>query len=323
LFFNKLKINKILRLLYIIKTIHYTLTNKSMRYILTILLIGILVNLNAQAPDFTLTDIDGTTHNLYTYLGEGKTVVLNFSTTDCGECWNFHETRNMNTANTLYGASAANEMVFLFLEIDSTSGLSALEGNGLYTVGNWLNETDFPIIDDAQDVAAEYDVTDVPTVIAICAADTMTTDLYTAGYPTPQEMYISHKACTPASIADDISIIDIATETFCGALKPELILINTGTDTVNTVQIEFASDMQIDTVDWGSALAPGEYVELTFGTTITEATSVTATILTVNGTEDGSSFTKNVEAATLQFAERITVTIETDGFGCETQWDLR
>ncbi len=292
-----------------------------MRYILTVLLITTLANLNAQAPDFTLTDIDGTTHNLYTYLNEGKTVVLNFSTTDCGECWNFHETRNMNTANTLYGASGTDEMVFLFLEIDSTSTLSALEGDGLYTAGNWLNNTDFPIIDDAQEVAAEYDITDVPTVIAVCA-DMTTIDLYTAGYPTPQSMYIAHNACIPASIANDLAIIDITTETFCGAISPELILMNTGLDTVNTAQIEFTSDVQVDTVDWSGALAPGESTELTFNTTITEATSITATILNANSVADGSSFTKNVESAPLQFAERITVTIQTDGFGCETKWDF-
>jgi len=148
-----------------------------MRYILTTLLIATLANLNAQAPDFTLTDIDGTTHHLYGYLGEGKTIILNFATTDCGECWNFHQTQNMNTANALYGASGTDEMVFLFLEIDSTSGLSELQGEGLYTSGDWLTGTTFPVIDNAQDVAAQYDITSVPAVVAVCG-DTTATHLY-------------------------------------------------------------------------------------------------------------------------------------------------
>ncbi len=292
-----------------------------MRYILTALLITTFTNINAQATDFTLTDIDGTTHNLYTYLNEGKTVVLNFSTSDCGECWNFHETRNMNTANTLYGAGGTDEMVFLLLEIDSLSGLEELEGMGLNTAGNWLSETDFPIIDNAQDVAAEYGISNVPTVIAVCA-DTTTSDLYTAGYPSPQSMYIAHNACTPASINNDLSIIDITNETSCGTLHPELILMNTGADTVNAAQIQFTSDIQIDTADWTGTLAPDEYAELTFSTSIMEATNITATILSTNGTADGSSFTKNLELAPLQFAEQIIITIQTDGFGCETQWDF-
>jgi len=292
-----------------------------MRYILTILLISALTNLNAQAPDFILTDTDGTTHNLYSYINEGKTVVLNFSTTDCSECWNFHETGNMNTANALYGPSGTDEMVFLLLEIDSLSGMNALQGEGLYTAGNWLTGTDFPIIDNAQDVAAQYGITDTPTVIAVCA-DTTTTDLYTAGYPTASSMYITHNKCVPTSTANELTIIDMSNEVFCGALKPQLILMNTGTDTINTAEIEFASDIQADTVNWVSTLAPNQYTKLTFNTIITEATTITATILTTNGMADGNTFTKTVEAAPLQFAERITISIRTDGFGCETQWDF-
>jgi hypothetical protein len=32
----------------------------------------------STAPDFTMTDINGNTHNLYSYLNSGKTVILDF-----------------------------------------------------------------------------------------------------------------------------------------------------------------------------------------------------------------------------------------------------
>jgi thiol-disulfide isomerase/thioredoxin len=48
-------------------------------------------SLNAQvavevAPDFTVKDVDGNQHHLYDYLDNGKLVVIDFFTTNCGPC---------------------------------------------------------------------------------------------------------------------------------------------------------------------------------------------------------------------------------------------
>jgi|GEM_PF-1107868 len=293
-----------------------------MRYILTILLITVLTNLNAQAPDFTLTDINGISHNLYTYLGEGKTVVIHFAATDCVECWDFHDTQNMNLANVAYGTAGTDEMVFLLLETNADTGEDALQGNGLYTHGNWISGTSYPIIDDAGGTAADYGITDLPTIIAICPTDTISTDLYTAGYPTPAEMYITHNICTPATTTNDLTIIDIPTESFCGTLNPELLLLNTGSDTITDITFEISTDTQSEMITWNGNMAPNEPTTLTLGTTITEGTTIEVTALDVNATPDGSSFTKTVIQAQTNCVEELVITIVTDGFGCETGWNL-
>jgi thiol-disulfide isomerase/thioredoxin len=59
-------------------------------FILLILLSG-LSQLKAQtgltvAQDFTAKDVYGTSHNLFSYLDEGKIVLISFFTTTCGSC---------------------------------------------------------------------------------------------------------------------------------------------------------------------------------------------------------------------------------------------
>ena len=43
------------------------------------------------APDWTLTDINGTSHNLYSLLDNGYSVVIDLNATWCGPCWSYHQ----------------------------------------------------------------------------------------------------------------------------------------------------------------------------------------------------------------------------------------
>ncbi|MBK9193545.1 MAG: redoxin domain-containing protein [Flavobacteriales bacterium] len=66
-------------------------------------------------PDFTGTDLNGVTHNLYDYLDQGYTVVVDVSATWCGPCWNYHNTGALEDLYTTYGpGTAADKVMVLF-----------------------------------------------------------------------------------------------------------------------------------------------------------------------------------------------------------------
>ncbi|MGY8988302.1 MAG: TlpA family protein disulfide reductase [Flavobacteriales bacterium] len=90
-----------------------------MKKLYTILLLSLsLVSLNAQtslttAVDFTVTDVHGNTHNLFTYLDDGKHVIVDFFFTTCGPC--ISSVPTMNTAFTNYGCNSG-EVIFIAID---------------------------------------------------------------------------------------------------------------------------------------------------------------------------------------------------------------
>ena len=67
-----------------------------MKKLLLAILTIITINVSAQlpdgslAPDWTMTDLNGTVHHLYEYLDDGYTVFIDFSAVWCGPCWSYH-----------------------------------------------------------------------------------------------------------------------------------------------------------------------------------------------------------------------------------------
>ncbi len=83
------------------------------KLLLSILLLASLNMAKAQlpdgaiAPDFTLTDINNVTHNLYNYLNQGKKVYIDVSATWCGPCWNYHNTHALDDLWAQHGPAGA------------------------------------------------------------------------------------------------------------------------------------------------------------------------------------------------------------------------
>ena len=132
----------------------------------------------AMAPDFTVTDLSGGVWNLHQQLGQGKAVILDFSTTWCGPCWDYHKSGALEEFWMNYGPQGTDEAKVFFIESDEYTDLEDLQGIGDMTEGDWLEGTEYPMIDDFV-LPLEYQVNYYPTLYLVCPDTTYTFYFYT------------------------------------------------------------------------------------------------------------------------------------------------
>ena len=218
------------------------------------------------APDFTLTDINNVTHNLYNYINQGKRVYIDVSATWCGPCWSFHNTHALDDLWAQHGpagapgvnANTTDDCIVLFIEGDVSTTNDELHGIGANTQGDWVTGVSHPIIDLQQGSTfnSDYNIGYFPTIYMICQ-DKIIREV---GQMSAAQLYAAGSVC-PAALPN-ASVDVIASNTFpntimCGnMLAPTLKFINYSTTSLTsaTVNIKY-NGTTIHTYPWTGNVA--------------------------------------------------------------------
>jgi hypothetical protein len=318
-----------------------------MKKILLFAIIALLSFNNAQAqlpngstaPDFTLVDLNGTSHNLYTYLDSGYTVFIDFSAIWCPPCWSYHASGALEDLYIHHGPAGmpnvnpntTDDVMVFFIEGDEGT-LAELNG-GPGSQGDWVTGTPYPIIptytgSNSTQVTSDYQIGYWPTVYQVCP-DRILSECGTSASP-----YSLVSACLPpASNNDDARTFNYAGETVTceGDLVPEIMIQNYGLTNLTSLSIEVNINGASQSITpWTGNLSTYATDNVTLPTLIGLANNdlIAIDVSLPNGVVDQDSSNNptisfNITLATQNTNPTVTINITTDQYGAETTWDLK
>ncbi len=289
------------------------------------------LNLNAQmpdgtvVPDFTTTDLDGNTHNLYEYLEQGKTVILDVYAVWCPPCWSYHQTHALEDAYKEFGPEGSDNLVIMGIEGDASTSVSSIWTGAGNSLGDWTEGISYVMVDDAS-VASLLEIGYYPTIYKICPVDKT---IYEIGQLSLDAIanQVFDTDCMPPANNIDVGFAGIAdSPELCPGESTDLSVevINLGSETVQQYSVKVynpAGDLvaqapfvgnhytyQKKTVNLGAYTATGND-DLTY-------------VIDLNNDEADVNNTRNKSINSAPTAQGNTINLElkTDFYGFETYW---
>jgi thiol-disulfide isomerase/thioredoxin len=289
--------------------------------------------LNAQmasgsiVPNFTGTDINGNTWELYDLLDQGKTVVIDVSATWCGPCWNYHNTHALDDVYTQYGPDGTNEMMVLWIEGDPSTGMADLLGQTAASQGNWVENTPYPIIDDAA-IGDLLEISYFPTIYHVCP-NRIINEIGQVG---ANALYAANGDCLYQFGDNNAGILKYEgfTGTFCDAITfaPSAKIQNLGLTALTSATLDLIINGNlVETIEYAGNLETYYFADVEFSeVTLIENSEIEIRISAVNGVADEDTSNDativNVNLGPEIDRNNATVEVRTDQYGVETYWEL-
>lgn len=307
---------------------------KMKRILLALTAVFSMAAANAQlasgtlAPDFTGTDLDGNSHNLYEYLQQGYTVVIDVSAAWCGPCWSYHTSGALETLYEEHGVANGGNVIVLFIEGESTNTQAQIEGSSTgstyanFSQGDWTAGTPYPIIDDAS-IANILDISYFPTVYTVCPSGiiTETGQISAAAHWS----FIQNNNCQSFAAEGEVdaAVLNyLGNDVTCGDLDLEVELANLGPEVLSNAVIHVSGVSPEIDFNWSGNLGQFETETVSLGT----ATYVGNVSIEVTASNDNVAW-NNLNEPSISLAQEATthfvVHIRFDNWPEEVSWNFR
>ncbi len=286
------------------------------------------------APDFTVTDVSGQSWQLYELLAQDKIVVLEIGATWCSPCWAYHNGGALQAFYAAHGPAGDGRAQVLFIESDPNTSEACLYGaagcNGV-SLGNWVDGTPFPVINDDA-IAEAFQLTYYPSLFVICP----NRKAYEVGQFSAGQLWEKANQCPVAAGSNNAGIFDFFSGSdlheICDNLQlaPTFQLTNLGSTALTSALVQLRwNNTPLQNLQWTGNLSLYGEAPISFDTFALSGTGMLETrVVQVNYLANDDDPTNNIQlnhfVQAVNFnSPKVILKIRTDNFGAETYWELR